>query len=97
MPTLITNFNFGSSIRNQNPELNRQLSEAYTDTALVVNTKISKYVTDGSAKPHVDPPASSQFNVNFDLGDIYVRSDTDSAWIMTSRTSSSAVTWTLVT
>jgi hypothetical protein len=97
MPTLITNFNWGSSLRNANPELTRQLSESYTQTALCVNTKVSKYVTDGVQRPHANPPANSDFNKNFELGDIYVRSDTNSAWIMTSRTTSNAVTWTLLT
>ena len=97
MPTLITDFNWGSSLRNENPELTRQLSEAYSGTAFCVNTKISKYVTDGVQKPHVNPPANSDFNKNFELGDIYVRTDTNTAWIMTSRTTSNAVTWTLVT
>lgn len=97
MPTLITNFNWGTSLRNANPELTRQLSTAYTDTAQAVNTKISKYVTDGDQRPHVDPPANSEFNKNFEIADIYVRTDTDTAWIMTSRTTSSAVTWTLIT
>lgn len=97
MPTLITNFNWGSTLANQNPLLTRQLSEAYSDTATVVNTKVSKYVTDGDKRPHVDPPANSQFNNNFEIGDIYVRTDTDSAWIMTSRTTANAVTWTIIT
>ncbi len=97
MPTLITNFNWGSSLVNENPGLTRQLSEAYGSTARVVNTKISKYVTDGVQRPHVDPPANDQFNANFELADIYVRSDTDTAWIMTSRTTSTAVSWTLIT
>lgn len=97
MPTLITDFNWGSSLRNENPELTRQLSESYTQTALCVNTKISKYVTDGVQKPHVNPPANSDFNRNFELGDIYIRSDTNTAWILTSRTTSNAVTWTQIT
>ena len=97
MPTLISTFNWGSAIRNNNPELARQLSQAYSDTAQTVNTKISKYVTDGIQKPNVDPPASSDFNKNFEIGDIYVRTDTDSAWIMTSRTTSTDVIWTIIT
>ncbi len=97
MPTLITNFNFGTAVRNANPELTRQLSETYTNTALCVNTKISKYVTDGIKKPHVNPPANSPFNKNFEIADIYVRTDTDTAWIMTSRTTSEAVTWSQIT
>lgn len=97
MPTLLQNFNWGSSIRNSNPELGRQLSQAYTDTALAVNSKSSKYVTDGVLKPNVNPPANSSFNKNFDVGDFYVRTDTNSAWIMTSRTDAENVIWTLIT
>ncbi len=97
MPTLITNFNWGASLRNANPELTRQLSVAYNDTAQAVNTKISKYTTDGNQKPHVNPPANSDFNKNFELADIYVRTDTNTAWIMTSRTTATAVTWTQIT
>jgi hypothetical protein len=97
MPTLVTDFNWGNSLRNENPELTRQMSEAYSQTAFCVNTKISKYVTNGLQRPNVDPPANSDFNKNFELGDIYVRTDTDTAWIMTSRTSSNAVTWTKIT
>ena len=97
MPTLINNFNWGSSLRNANPELTRQLSQAYNDTAQAVNTKISKYVTDGDQRPHVNPPANSEFNKNFELADIYVRSDTNTAWIMTSRTTANSVTWTQLT
>jgi len=97
MPTLISSFNYGSAIRNENPELARQLSEGYTQTALAVNTKISKYFTDGIQRAHVDPPASSDFNKNFEIGDVYVRTDTNTAWMLTSRTTSTAVTWTLIT
>ncbi len=97
MPTLITNFNWGTALKNANPELTRQLSAAYTDTALAVNTKISKYSTNGTSRPHMNPPANDQFNANFEICDVFVRSDTDQAWMMTSRTSSIAVTWTLIT
>jgi|SRR5690606_13847595 len=97
MPTLLTNFNWGTYLRNSNPELTRQLSEAYSDTALAVNTKISKYTTNGNQKPHVNPPANSDFNKNFDVADIYVRTDTNTAWIMTSRTDANNVTWTQIT
>lgn len=97
MPTLIQNFNFGTSLRNQNPELTRQLSSMYSDIALNANTKVSKYFTDGVLKPHVNPPANNQFNKNFEICDIYVRTDTNTAWIMTSRTTDTAVTWTQIT
>lgn len=97
MPTLITDFNWGTALRNENTELTRQLSDAYTQTAQAVNTKPAKYFTNGTTRPHANPPANSDFNKNFDICDIYVRSDTDTAWIMTSRTTSSAVTWKVIT
>lgn len=97
MPTIVTNFNWGDALKNENPELTRQMSSAYAATAQCVNTKTSKYVTDNIQKPNVDPPASSDFNKNFEVGDFYVRTDTNKAWIMTSRTTSTDVTWTLIT
>jgi hypothetical protein len=97
MPTLIENFNWGASLKNSNPELTRQLSEAFFNTARVVNAKPNRYATDGKRFPNVDPPANSSFNISFEIGDLYVRTDTDTAWIMTSRTSSTAVTWTVIT
>ena len=97
MVRLITNFNWGAALENFNPLLTRQLSTAYTNTANIVNSKPSVYVTDGDSKPNVNPPANSDFNKNFEIGDLYVRTDTDTAWIMTSRTTAKAVTWTQIT
>lgn len=97
MANLITSFNWGKALRNDNPELTRQLSTAYTDTALAVNRKSNKYATNGKNRPNVNPPANDQFNKNFDIGDFYVRTDTNTAWIMTSRTTSNAVTWKQIT
>lgn len=97
MPTLIESFNWGRRQLEKDPELTRQLASAYNTTASTVNGKVSRYVTDGDRKPNVDPPATGQFNKNWDIGDIYVRTDTDMAWIMTSRTTAEAVTWTLIT
>lgn len=97
MGRLITNFNWGEALENQNLLLTRQLSTAYTNTANVLNTKPSTYVTNNGNKPDVDPPANSQFNKNFEVGDFYVRTDTDTAWIMTSRTTAEIVTWTQIT
>ena len=94
MPTLITNFNWGNALKNANPELTRQLSEAYTQTAQCVNTKTSKYVTT------VDPPnpaTANSTNKNFEIGDFWVNKSSDTAWIMTSRTTDLLVTWTQIT
>jgi hypothetical protein len=97
MPFLSLNYNFGADLRNENPDLYRQLSEMYNSIAGVLNTKVSKYVTNGSSRPNVDAPANSQLNANYEIGDIYVRTDTNRAWIMTSRTTITAVTWTVIT
>lgn len=94
MPTLPTRFNWGTALRNENPELTRQLDDSYTDTALVVNTKVSKYITT-SAPPN--PATASTTNKNFELGDIWVDKAADLAYIMTSRTTDVLVTWTLIT
>lgn len=94
MPILIETYNWGNALRNQNPELTRQLSTAYTNTATCVNTKVSKNVAD------IDPPnavTSDQVNKNYSIGDIWVNKTTDMAWIMTSRTSDVLVLWTLIT
>lgn len=92
MPTMPTKKNWGRAVENENRLLVRQLDEFYTDTVSFINTKISKYVTSG-----VDPVPLSQLNSRFEIGDIYVRTDTNRAWIMTSRTSSDDVVWTLIT
>lgn len=97
MPNLLQYFNFGSKVYTYDKDLARQLSEAYTTTASAVNTKVSKYTTDGVKRPHSNPPANSAFNANWEIGDIYVRTDTDTAWILTSRTTLNAVTWTQIT
>jgi len=44
-----------------------------------------------------NPPANSQINSFFSIGDITIRTDTDTAWIMTSRTTPNAVTWSQIT
>ncbi len=95
MPFLSQTINWGSV--KDNPALNRQLALAYTTTAIIVNLKVSKYYTDGMQKPHMDPPANSQFNNNFEIGDIFVRTDADKAWIMTSRVDLDNVIWKLIT
>jgi hypothetical protein len=92
MPTLPRIFNWGNKIKSMDNDLYNQLSKSYTDTADVLNTKVSKRVILDQ-----DPPASAQINKNYDIGDVWVRTDADKAWMMTSRTSDIAVTWTLIT
>jgi hypothetical protein len=92
MPVLSRVFNWGVRIKDMGDDLYNQLSKAYTDTANVVNTKVSKRVIADQ-----DPPASDQVNKNYDIGDVWVRTSSDRAWMMTSRTSDIAVTWTEIT
>lgn len=92
MPTLNSRFNFGGKDKEDNPDLYNQLSDLYTDIAGVVNTKTSVRVISNQ-----DPPASGQINRNYTIGDFWVRTGTNTAWIMTSRTTDIAVTWTQIT
>lgn len=83
--------NFGRELSEEMPNLARQLDEMYTDIANAMSLMVKKNVLTGA-----DPAASSQRNTYFDIGDIAVRTDTNAVWVMTSRTSPSAVTWTSV-
>ena len=84
--------NFGDEVVYQMPQLARQLDEMYTDIANALSLLIKKNILTGS-----NPAANDQRNSFFSIGDIAVRTDTDAAWIMTSRTTPTAVTWTLIT
>lgn len=84
--------NFGGEVRNLSPVLSNQLSEMYTDIANNLTQAIKKDVVSGA-----DPAATSQRNTFFSVGDITVRTDTNKAWIMTSRTDPENVVWTLIT
>ena len=84
--------NFGNEVAEKIPQLARQLDEMYTDIANEFQSVVRKNVVSGA-----DPPANDQSNSFFAIGDITVRTDTDSAWIMTSRTTANAVTWKLIT
>lgn len=84
--------NFGGEIRELSPQLANQLDQMYTDIANALTYTVKKNILIGS-----DPAAVDQRNSFFSIGDIAVRTDTDRAWIMTSRTTPTAVTWTLIT
>jgi hypothetical protein len=90
--TLPLKKNFGTQTYKDNPQLARQLDEMYTDIANAFQYVVRKNIVNGA-----DPPANNQSNSFFSIGDITVRTDTDAAWIMTSRTTPNAVTWTLIT
>ncbi len=83
--------NFGWEVAQQMPSLARQLDEMYTDVANALNLLIKKNILTGA-----DPAANDQRNSFFSIGDIAIRTDNNKAWIMTSRTTPNAVTWTLI-
>lgn len=84
--------NFGAEVVELSPILANQLSQMYSDIANSLSLAIKKNVVTGA-----NPAANDQRNSFFSVGDITVRTDTDTAWIMTSRTTPNAVTWTLIT
>jgi hypothetical protein len=83
--------NFGNEVLYQMPQLARQLDEMYTDIANALSLLVKKNIITGT-----NPPANDQRNSFFSIGDITIRTDTNAAWIMTSRTTPNAVTWTLI-
>jgi hypothetical protein len=84
--------NFGNEVAQAMPQLARQLDEMYTDIANALNLLVKKNLLTGA-----DPAASDQRNSYFSIGDMAIRTDTNKAWVMTSRTTPIAVTWTLIT
>lgn len=83
--------NFGAEVLYQMPQLARQLDEMYTDIANALSYLVKKNIVTGA-----DPAANDQRNSFFSIGDITIRTDTNTAWIMTSRTTPNAVTWTSI-
>lgn len=84
--------NFGREVSEELPYLARQLDEMYTDIANSINNLVKKNIVSGA-----DPAVTDQRNSFFSIGDITIRTDTDKAWIMTSRTTPETVVWTLIT
>lgn len=92
MPRVAQTYTWGKGIREQNKDLYNQLNESYENIAFVLNTKVSRRVILDQ-----NPPASDEVNRNFEIGDVWVRTDADTAWMMTSRTDDITVTWTQIT
>jgi len=91
MPFLPPTINLGTELKNENPTLYNQLNDSYSITARIVNGKPNKNVT------NTTPPADSAQNASWEIGDIWVDQSTDSAYMMTSRQTNTAATWTLIT
>lgn len=90
--TLPLKKNFGAEIRGMSPVLARQLDEMYTDIANAMTYVVRKNIISGA-----NPAATDQRNAGFSIGDLTIRTDTNTAWIMTSRTTSETVVWTQIT
>lgn len=84
--------NWGAAYTDDNAVLIRSLDEMYTDIANAISPLVKKNILNGA-----DPAANDQRNSFFSIGDIAVRTDNNKAWIMTSRTTPNAVTWTIIT
>lgn len=91
MSRLPRKFNYGTELKNLNNTLYNQLNDSYYATALVVNTKATRMVETR------DPPLDDQINAGLDIGDFWVNTSTDTAWIMTSRATLNKVTWKQIT
>lgn len=91
MSRLQRRFNFGTEIKNVNDTLYNQLNDSYYTTATTVNTKSTRMVNT------INAPANDQINAGLDIGDFWVNSETDTAWIMTSRVTAQQVTWKQIT
>lgn len=87
MTRLNTRYNWGQTLSVENPDLYRQLNDVYSIIASNTNGKCNK------ASMLTAPQADNDVNKNYDIGDIWVNTQTNSAWIMTSRTTPTAVTW----
>ncbi len=84
--------NWGRSAESTSLELIRALDEMYTDIVNDLSNVTRKYSVNGTSAP-----ANSQINGLFDIGDIWVRTDTNQAWILTSRTTPEIVNWQIIT
>lgn len=87
MPTLPPRYNWGESLKDENAILYNQLQDTYSETASVVNTKSTV-----NATVDKDPKADAAANMQYTIGDIWINKDLNTAYIMTSRSTNTAVT-----
>lgn len=95
MTRLDLRYNWGSTLSEENPDLYRQLNDVYTSIAEKSNGKTNKHKQEKKSPPA--PGSASPVNKTFDIGDIWVREDTNTAWIMTSRTTPEVAHWQQIT
>ena len=91
MVRLKKKFNYGTEIKDLNEPLYNQLNDGFYETSAAVNSKSTRMVQTAN------PPAIGQLNEGLDIGDIWVNSSTDTAWVMTSRKNLQTVTWKQIT
>lgn len=90
--TLPITKNWGQILVGQDPNLVRALDQFYTEVTLAINAATKKMILDGA-----NPPANADINKLYTVGDLAIRTDNNTAWIMTSRSTNTAVTWTQIT
>lgn len=83
--------NWGNANKTESPQLIKELDDMYFDIANAMQLLVKKNVLNGA-----NPAAVDQRNRLFSIGDLAVRIDTNAVWVMTSRTTPDAVTWTPV-
>lgn len=91
MTRLNVRYNWGENLSEQNPELFRQLNDVYTDLATKSNGKANKIAMTS------EPPSDSPVNKNFDIGDLWIKKDTNEVWVLTSRITAESATWKKMT
>lgn len=91
MPSIPTRYNWGAAIKNVNETLYNQLSDVYSSITRLLNQKTSKAIYQS------DPELDAQINVSYDIGDIWINTVSNTAWIMTSRITNTQVVWTQIT
>ena len=91
MVRLIQRFNWGSEVKNINETLYNQLNDSFYIISQAMFSKTTK------APMNSDPSSSSQANIGYDVGDVWINQSSNKAWIMTSRSTKTNVTWTLIT
>lgn len=90
MLRIAESFNFGRDLPEELKKLYTQLDRMYSTLARGINVKTRTYTSTSA------PSASAQINKEFDIGDSWIKTDTNKVYILTSRTSDIDVTWSLM-
>lgn len=78
------------TIPERDPELARILDQLYTSIVDVLSSKPQVYLSTAV------PSNSAAINASFDTGDFWLKTDTNKLYQLTSRTTRTAVTWSIL-